>query len=261
MAHSFQITEFRAQHLQALRNVTIHSPSIIQILSGNKRLFWQNDAVTLTPDSLILCSASSSWNFANLPDKGPFLSRVFSFYLSPNQEMLRLSESVASCSDSSYCLADKAVRETLNILATLNLKSMSSQTQQYWLMPLYQQLAELGALHKVFPSYQASLAQTVTQYLAASPATEHALEAVAEHFGMSRATLIRKLKIEGYQYRHLLAQVRLNHALQLMQKHEYDGYQLAQMCGYQSEKRFRQRFKDKFGLTPREYQLTIGQRG
>ena len=31
MAHQFQITEFRAQHLQALRNVTIHSPSIIPV--------------------------------------------------------------------------------------------------------------------------------------------------------------------------------------------------------------------------------------
>lgn len=45
---------------------------------------------------------------------------------------------------------------------------------------------------------------------------------------------------------------------QLMQKHQYDGYQLAQMCGYQSEERFRQRFRERFGVTPREYQRTIG---
>lgn len=259
MAHSFQITEYRAQHLQALRNVTIHSPSIIQILSGNKRLFWQDETVTLTPNSLILCSASSSWNFANLPDKGPFLSRVFSFHWLPDQEMRLLSESVAA-SDSTYCLIDRPVSDTLNLLAKLDLKSMSSQTQQYWLMPLYQQLAEQGALHQIFRTAQASLAQTVSQFLAMAPANEHALEEVARHFAMSRATLIRKLKQEGHQYRHLLVQVRLNHALQLMQKHEYDGHQLAQMCGYQSEKRFRQRFKDRFGLTPREYQYTIGRR-
>ncbi|MCG9684177.1 helix-turn-helix transcriptional regulator [Vibrio sp. Isolate23] len=260
MAHQFQITEFRAQHLQALRNVTIHSPSIIQILSGNKRLFWQEESFTLTPDSLILCSAASSWNFANLPGKGPFLSRVFSFHSSPDQEMLRLSESVHSSLNSSYCLVSKSVRDTLDILAKVNLKAMSTHTQQYWLMPLYQQLAEQGALHKVFPSSQTSMTQTLTQYLSISPANEHTLEGAANHFGMSRATLIRKLKLEGIQYRHLLAEVRLNHALQLMQRREYDGYQLAQMCGYQSEERFRQRFKDRFGLTPREYQHTIGNR-
>ncbi|NOI57045.1 helix-turn-helix transcriptional regulator [Vibrio coralliilyticus] len=258
MAHQFQITEFRAQHLQALRNVTIHSPSIIQILSGNKRLFWQEESVTLTPDSLILCSAASSWNFANLPEKGPFLSRVFSFHYLPNQEMLGLSESAAHSSNSSYCLVDKPIRDTLNTLAMINLKAMSPRTQQYWLMPLYQQLAEQGALHKIFRSSQASLTQTITQYLSIAPADEHSLEDVADHFGMSRATLIRKLKQEGSQYRQLLAQVRLSHALQLMQKHQYDGYQLAQMCGYQSEERFRQRFKERFGVTPREYQRTIG---
>ncbi|CAH7453484.1 hypothetical protein VCHA41O245_30285 [Vibrio chagasii] len=33
--------------------------------------------------------------------------------------------------------------------------------------------------------------------------------------------------------------------------------QLALACGYQSEGRFSQRFKDKFGLTPSDYFKTI----
>ncbi|MDF5306862.1 AraC family transcriptional regulator, partial [Vibrio parahaemolyticus] len=32
---------------------------------------------------------------------------------------------------------------------------------------------------------------------------------------------------------------------------------LAQLCGYQSEGRFSQRFKGKFGLTPSEYIKTV----
>ncbi|MCW8335776.1 helix-turn-helix transcriptional regulator [Vibrio paucivorans] len=259
MTHKLQISEFRAQQLQALRNVTIHSPSIIQIISGNKRLFGQEESVTLTPSSLLLSPACASFSFANVPEKGPFLSRVFSFHCSPSQEMLTLSENNTSITDSTHSLTDQAIQETLNALAGFNLNSMSHQTQHFWLMALFQQLAERGALHRIYPSSKSSYSEMIARYLAASPAQEHTLENVAEHFAMSRATLIRKLKQEGHQYRHLLAQVRLNHALQLMQKHHYDGYLLAQMCGYQSEQRFRRRFKDKFGLTPTEYQRTINQ--
>ena len=55
---------------------------------------------------------------------------------------------------------------------------------------------------------------------------------------MSRATLIRKLKLEGMQYREVLAEVRLSHALYLMQNGEQNVTMLAQSCGYQSEGRF-----------------------
>ena len=74
---------------------------------------------------------------------------------------------------------------------------------------------------------------------------------------MSRATLIRKLKLEGMQYREVLAEVRLSHALYLMQNGQQNVAMLAQSCGYQSEGRFSQRFKGKFGLSPSEYIKTV----
>ncbi|MEF1175183.1 helix-turn-helix domain-containing protein, partial [Vibrio sinaloensis] len=61
----------------------------------------------------------------------------------------------------------------------------------------------------------------------------------------------------GLQYRELLAEVRLNHALHLMQSTPWSTLNLAQMCGYQSEERFSQRFKNKFGITPKEYMKTV----
>ncbi|MCV5948753.1 helix-turn-helix domain-containing protein, partial [Escherichia coli] len=59
------------------------------------------------------------------------------------------------------------------------------------------------------------------------------------------------------QYREVLAEVRLNDALYLMQNGSYNDALLAQLCNYQSEGRFSQRFKSKFGLTPSEYIKTV----
>lgn len=257
MSHLYQVTTFKAHQLQKLRNVTIHSPSLIQIVSGSKRLFLNQDNVDLAPSTLLLCEASSRFSFENLPGKGTFLSRVFSFHLPASESLIELSQKNARTPDKFWVSKDKAIEQTLNVLHSLNLDLMSVETQRLWLAPLYQQLAERGALHHLFTSEKSSFTQQLSHYLARSPNEAHPLEETARHFSISRATFIRRLKKESTQYRDVLTEVRLNHALNLMQTRAWSVLQLAYMCGYQSEQRFSQRFRSKFGLTPGDYMQTI----
>lgn len=257
MTHPYQVTIFRAEQQQKLRNVRIHSPSIIQIITGSKRLFWKDSALDLSQSELLLCEASASLSFENLPQKGRFLSRVYSFHYTPSDAMLELSRNNEGGELSPLLASDKAMQDTLNALFSFDQHSMSKETQSYWVQGLYQQLAERGVLHHLFANSNAAFSQKVSRYLAYSPGEEHPLEAVAERFAMSRATLIRRLKQEGTQYREVLAEVRLNHALYLMQNGHTNVALLSQLCGYQSEGRFSQRFKGKFGLTPSEYLKTV----
>ncbi|MCG7585418.1 helix-turn-helix transcriptional regulator [Photobacterium sp. OFAV2-7] len=257
MGHQYQVTIFRAEQLQRLRNVRIHSPSIIQIISGSKRLYWKESAVEFSHSQLLLCEASASLSFENLPQKGRFVSRVFSFHCSPDGSMLEMSVERAFDNDVPTIDADNTLKDILNALSSFDLGGMSKETQTFWLMGLYQQLAEQGLLHRLFPSEKVTFSQTLSHYLSRSPGEAHPLQSVAERFAMSKATLIRKLKQEGTQYRELLADVRLNHALHLMQNGCCNVTMLSQLCGYQSEGRFSQRFKRKFGLTPSAYMKTI----
>ena len=257
MSHQYQITIFRAEQLQKLRNVRIHSPSIIQIITGSKRLFWKESALDISHSELLLCEASASLSFENLPQKGQFLSRMFSFHCLPTDAMLELSMRVGTGDESPRLAADNSLHETLNALYAFEKHGMSKETQTFWVMGLYQQLAERGALHHLFVSSNITFSQKLSRYLSFSPGEEHSLEEAAERFAMSRATMIRKLKQEGTQYREVLAEVRLNHALYLMQNGHYNVAMLAQLCGYQSEGRFSQRFKGKFGLTPSDYIKTV----
>ena len=257
MSHQYQITIFRAEQLQKLRNVRIHSPSIIQIITGSKRLFWKESSLDISHSELLLCEASASLSFENLPQKGQFLSRMFSFHCLPTDAMLELSMRVGTGDESPRLAADNSLHETLNALYAFEKHGMSKETQTFWVMGLYQQLAERGALHHLFVSSNITFSQKLSRYLSFSPGEEHSLEEAAERFAMSRATMIRKLKQEGTQYREVLAEVRLNHALYLMQNGHYNVAMLAQLCGYQSEGRFSQRFKGKFGLTPSDYIKTV----
>lgn len=257
MNKPYQVTVFRAEQLQKLRNVRVHSPTLIEIISGSKRLYWKDTKVDLSQSQLLLSQASASLNFENLPQKGQFQSRVFSFHCSPSESMLELSVIRANQHDSPTLGMDNALQNTLHALFSFNQEEMSHQTQVFWVMGFYQQLAEKGWLHRLFPNKHASLTEKLSQYLSHSPGDDHPLELMAERFAMSRATLMRKLKQEGTQYRELLAEVRLNHALRLMQSEHYSVAMLSQLCGYQSEDRFSQRFKRKFGLSPKSYMKTL----
>ncbi|MEC7940490.1 MAG: helix-turn-helix transcriptional regulator [Pseudomonadota bacterium] len=235
------------------------SPSIIQIITGSKRLFWKDWAAELTHSDLLF-EASVSLSFENMPQKGRFISRVFSFHFQPNQAMLELSEKNSNASDLPSVAVDRNLQDSLNALFTFDHQSMSDTTQQFWLQGLYQQLAERDVLHRLLKSSNVSFCQKLSHYLSHSQDEKHPLEDVAERFAMSRATLIRKLKLEGMQYREVLAEVRLSHALYLMQNGQQNVTMLAQSCGYQSEGRFSQRFKCKFGLSPSEYIRTVASR-
>lgn len=257
MNRQYQVTLFRAEYLQKLRNVKIHSPSIIQIVSGSKRLYWKDSAMDISLSKLLLCEASASLSFENLPAKGRFLSRMFTFHLTPESSMLELSQSSETTQSHPLVEADKALQETLNTLFSFHYLDISKETQTFLLKGLYQQLAERGVLHNLFINSNMAFSQKLSRYLSNTPSAEHKLETVANHFAISRATMIRRLKQEGNQYREVLADVRLNHALYLIQNGQRKISILAQSCGYQSEGRFSQRFKSKFGVTPSDYMKTI----
>ncbi|WP_105901638.1 helix-turn-helix transcriptional regulator [Vibrio gangliei] len=257
MNQQYQVTTFRAEQLQKLRNVRIHSPSIIQIMTGSKRLFWRESAIDVSHSELLLCEAYESLSFENLPQKGAFRSRVFSFYGLPSSSIIELSKSNSGVVKTPILEASDALQVTLNALFSFNQQSMSQDTQYYWVQGLYQQLAELGVLHCLFADTNTTFSQRLSRYLAKNPSEEHYLDEVAQHFAISRSTMIRKLKQENTQYREVLTEVRLNHALDLMQKGHNNVAILALSCGYQSGGRFSQRFKDKFGLTPRDYIKTV----
>lgn len=257
MNHQYQVATFRAAQQQALRNVRIHSPTLLQITAGSKRLFWRDSALELACSQILLCPAGASLSFENMPYRGQFRSRMFSFHCTPEPAMLDLSITRAIGQFPTGVHCDPNLRDTLDALYRFDRAALSPATQQFWILGLFQQLAEQGVLHQLFPAGGDTLARRLSDYLALSPANDHRLEQVAEHFAMSRATFIRKLKQEGTQYRDVLADVRLNHALRLMQDGEQRMTLLAPACGYQSPGRFSQRFRDKFGLTPNEYVKTL----
>ncbi len=109
----------------------------------------------------------------------------------------------------------------------------------------------------MFPSSQTSISEQLSRYLAENPQDAHCIEDVCHHFTISKSTLSRRLAKENRSFRAVLTEVRMLHALGLMQDRFHNQLDLAIRCGYKSEARFGQRFMQQFGITPKQYQQTL----
>ena len=86
--------------------------------------------------------------------------------------------------------------------------------------------------------------------LTAEPDAEWRVADAARILAVSDATLRRRLASKGTSFSDMLMDVRMTHALGLLQTTELPINQIALDCGYQSPSRFSVRFRKRFGISP-----------
>lgn len=82
------------------------------------------------------------------------------------------------------------------------------------------------------------------------------VHSICSQLALSESTLRRKLKSEGATLQEIKDKARWGLGLHLLQTTTHSIATVAQMCGYQSQSRFTERFKWRFGLTPTELRKT-----
>ncbi|MGF1767550.1 AraC family transcriptional regulator [Enterovibrio makurazakiensis] len=250
-----QAGQFRGAKSQPLRNVLIYAPTIIWVNQGHKKLWWHDEPRHYTQEDWLVVPANHHLTFVNEPSHVAFYSRTLTFLVPPPAEWLEESRQKKPDHEPRLSVTPP-LAYCFELLFGMKDKELSIETQQQFLLGFYAELKQLGSLHLLFPGKAGSIRERLASYLSLNPGEPHNVESVASHFSMSPATLKRKLAAETTSFRQILTQIRMGYALSLMQK---SGNQLnvALTCGYQSEVRFAHRFKDTFGLTPKEYVQTL----
>lgn len=96
----------------------------------------------------------------------------------------------------------------------------------------------------------ASLGRQVRRLLSTDPSADWSMEEVAHETATSIPTLRRKLAAEGVAFRDLVQDVRMSHALSLLQNTDTPVLHVAMATGYASASRFTARFRARFGYLP-----------
>ena len=126
---------------------------------------------------------------------------------------------------------------------------ISDQRLRHRLMDLLAALSERSHLF-AYDTLQSSTSERLRGLISDAPERHWTAQEASRELAMSEATLRRRLAGEQTRFEHLLVDVRMHHAMMLMQTTAWTIPRIAHACGYKSRTRFAERFKERFGCLP-----------
>lgn len=219
--------------------------SVVRILRGSKRVDDGHEAVEVTAGQYLAVSPGQLLNVENIPADGAYEAGclcIAAGFRHPRADAAPRRWAMLSgraAVDQAFEHAERGLREGLPpSLLSYRIGELLEATALCGFVPM----ARDGE----------PTAERVRMLLAAAPAEDWRAEQVATRLAMSPATLRRRLAAEGSGFRDLLEEVRLSHALALVQGSAQPLKWVALACGYQSASRFAERFRERFGCLPSE---------
>lgn len=248
---------YRSKHEQQILNVPIVKPTLIVILKGEKLIGNKRDVHCKAGDFIFL-SGRSSTHMRNVPIDEGYLALIVEFDKKDYEGIYRKSPK-----EMSYYL--NSVDEALGYSLQQFIESSAWGTEKIWSLRKREILALLSDLgHQAILSLfsSASISQQLLELLnekshQADGFNELSIDSICQQLAMSESTLRRRLKAEGTSIQEIKDTAKLGLGLFLLQTSQQSISLIADQCGYQSQSRFSERFKNRFGLTPSDLRKTM----
>jgi AraC-like DNA-binding protein len=241
-------TSFREQNLL---NVPIAKPLLIIVLNGDKELGKNNQLVCQAGDFIFL-SSSPAINMRNIPKNKEYFALLIEF---DYQDFDGIQISASNNQD--YCIGK--VTPTLEECLKQFVESSLWAPAQLWTLrkrEIIELLCHMGNKEILSMVDNPEIGHRLNEMFSAHDFQPLSIERICDQLAMSESTLRRKLKAEGTSLQEIKDQSRLGLGLHLLQTTHHSIALVAEKCGYQSQSRFTDRFKGRFGLTPSELRKT-----
>ena len=245
---------------QHLLNVPIIKPVLICVLKGQKylgqdELCCEGHFVFLVNDPHV--------EMRNIPGEGEYFALLIEF--EPEEFSAALSIEALGLSGLNVNCGPKvgqgpAVKQLLGDIDTVLERSLEQFVSWSGFAPevlwshrkqeLLQLLYYSGHTELLNMVAQTSLSQQVHQMISVDLSQELSATDIAANLAMSESSLRRKLAEENNNLQAIKDQARLGYGLHLIQSTHQSIGAVAERCGYQSQSRFTDKFKQRFGITP-----------
>lgn len=236
---------------QRILNVPIIKPLLICVLDGCKKLGEGNET-TCPAGSFVFLSNSANVDMRNIPESSEYFALLIEFDF---KDFDSFPSTKANTQTFFQGPINSTFQQTLQQLvewSTFAPAGMWPIRRQEILQLIYymgyeqvQSVMESPSLsHKLHSIFSADLSEDLH------------LDILSSKLAMSESTLRRKLKSEGTSLQMIKDRARLGHGLHLVQSTLQPIGRIAEQCGYQSQSRFTDKFKQLFGITPTDLRKT-----
>ncbi len=243
-------SSYRKQHIH---DVPIVKPLFIAVLQGEKRLGRDSEQICKSGDFIFL-SNSPNTEIRNIPKDSFYTALLIEFDPSDFDHLLPPNKKPPV---SQHCSGN--ITPDLELCLKQFLEWTQVTPTSLWThrrKEIIELLCHMGYENVLSGLIQQTLGQKVHHIISADIGKEHSAASLSKQLAMSESTLRRKLKNEGTSIQHIKDQVKLGHGLHLILSTQQPINLIAEKCGYYSQSRFTERFKERFGTTPTELRKT-----
>jgi AraC-like DNA-binding protein len=254
--------EIRARQAHVLHRVPVFVPALCRVRQGEKLVQWDEHSMRVGTQHLILLPAGRELGIVNYPGaQGLYIADVVA--LTP--DVLRnfrqrhgetIDEQINASTDLCVPIDKHMATAWENLLASITSDAPQSMRVHYAEGVLLA-LSLNGCIGPLLIDRRDPLGARVQQLLMLDPAADWTVANVAERLHLGASTLRRQLADEGSSFSGILEQVRLGLALQWIQTSDRPIGEIAEASGYASASRFAVRFRQHYGLSPRELRAAI----
>ncbi len=247
---------------QTIHHVPFNQPTLLLVASGRKEVRINDVDISIKQGELLILPPNTTIFVGSFPNKrSEYLGLAVRFDERALKHFRLIYGSHLDQWNISAQWHKKSPNTILSLLTQMIVweKDYSADIQ----LILHRQvellliLAQEGLVGNVLLNEHPSWKLRVSQLLLMDPARSWRLKDVCLHLGVSESSLRRKLLKEESSFRELLEETRLSVGLSLLLETTQTIGQVADAVGYQSQSRFGERFKTRFGLTPSDLRRTL----
>jgi AraC-like DNA-binding protein len=246
---------FHCRQPQHLRNIPIHLPTSVLVVSGRKVITLGERKIEISPGELLLLPSGCTIEIGNYPGHQgeEYLGLAMAF---PEESITQFRRSYSTLipAGSPLLWHTSAPKEMVIALAQwvdwclkYPIDPTLTRHRQIELLLL---LARTHVAGNLLLNQEASWCDRVAQRLTLDPAHDWSAGEVSRYLGIGESTLRRRLNEEQTNFRQILEESRMVAGLALLQETFWTVGQVAEAVGYSSHSRFSERFKLRFGLSP-----------
>ncbi|WP_215398323.1 helix-turn-helix transcriptional regulator [Rheinheimera oceanensis] len=236
---------------QRLVNVPVIKPLLICVLDGCKKI-GKDDEVSCPAGSFVFLSNSPKVDLRNIAADREYLALLIEF---DYQDFASFGYRQHKTANYFHGPIPALLKNTLQQFVEWSAFAPAA------LWPLRRQEILQTMYHAGYQQVSAvieppSLSHKVYSLISADISNDHSVAALSTRLAMSESTLRRKLTAEGVSLQALKDRAKLGYGLHLVQTSLAPVGHIAEQCGYQSQSRFTDKFKQLFGITPTELRRT-----
>ena len=242
---------YRSIKEQHMLNVPVIKPLLIVVLSGSKKLGLEGEL--LCPSgSFVFLSNKPTIAMRNIPSDSEYFALLIEFEYS-DFECLEYRNSETNT------YFQGTIEPTLEYTLKQFIEWSEFAAPQLWHIrrkEILQVMETLGFEQVRSIMKPPTLSHKIFTIITSDLANDLDAGAISSMLAMSESTLRRKLSAEGDKFQDIKDRAKLGYGLHLVQTSANSIGRIAELCGYSSQSRFTDKFKQLFNITPTELRKT-----